>query len=486
MTEKTDFYRRLNLNTGASEEAIKKAYRKAVKEAHPDVNRNEGATQLFLDIQEAYNTLSDPEIRKAYDEGREPGEISRSIHTALLYSKDFLLKLNEPQVIYTLIDIVSSQEDQKDRSNLPLNLSLVLDNSTSMAGARMDILKTATKEIIEGLEEEDLISVVSFNDRAKTLLTSQTQPSPAQIEISLGSLFAEGGTEIFQGLESGYQEIKKNAFFDYVNHIILITDGHTYGDEDKCINLAREAAKSDIGISGLGIGIEWNDEFVDKLCAITGGQCLFIDDIKKVKDFLQQSIASLKNAQSKRVSLEIQTAPNVKMLSAFRILPEALPLPGQQEYSLGVLKKDQPHRILFEFLVEPVDGKIDLAVIASGLYSIKRTPRDLTIPFTLQRPLANKDKKLDPPPDQIFQAISHLTFYRLQEKAQHDVATGNPGTAYRRLINLSSHLMAKGDQSLARIAMKEAEHIKENHNFSPTGKKQLKYGTIHLKLPEKT
>ncbi|MCK4489696.1 MAG: hypothetical protein KAU23_05520, partial [Anaerolineales bacterium] len=85
-----------------------------------------------------------------------------------------------------------------------------------------------------------------------------------------------------------------------------------------------------------------------------------------------------------------------------------------------------------------------------------------------------------------FRAISHLTFYRLQEKAQKDIANGNPGTAYQRLINLSSHLMAKGEESLAKIAIHEADYIKSHNNFSPTGKKQLKYGTIRLMLPDKT
>jgi Ca-activated chloride channel family protein len=274
MPDKTDFYRRLNIDTGASENAIKKAYRMAARKAHPDVNKNEGATQLFLDIQEAYKILSDPDMKGAYDDGREPDDTISFIHTTIEYSQSALLRLEESQVIYTLIDIVASQEE-KQRAGLPLNISLVLDTSTSMAGARMEILKTATKEIIQDLADDDLISVVSFNDRAKVLMPSHSQPQPAQIESSISSLFAEGGTEIFQGLEAGYEEIRKNSVLDYVNHIILITDGHTYGDEENCLSLAKTAADLDIGISGLGIGIEWNDEFIDQICAQTGGQCLY-------------------------------------------------------------------------------------------------------------------------------------------------------------------------------------------------------------------
>jgi hypothetical protein len=93
---------------------------------------------------------------------------------------------------------------------------------------------------------------------------------------------------------------------------------------------------------------------------------------------------------------------------------------------------------------------------------------------------------MDPPDTEIFQAISHLTFYRLQEKAQYDVANGNPGAAFQRLVNLSSHLMSHGEDALAKIAMNEADYIKSHNSFSPTGKKDLKYGTRRLLLPDKT
>ena len=485
MPNKTDFYNRLNISTGASENAIKKAYRLAVRKTHPDVNRNEGATQLFLNIQEAYKILSDPNKKGAYDAGREPHEAAPTVLTAFEYSQETLSSVDEPQIIYSLIDVVSTQAE-KDTTDLPLNISFVLDNSTSMDGARLEILKSATKDIIHELGEDDLVSVISFNDRAKVLMPSQSQPSSAILDSSINGLFAEGGTEIFQGLEAAFEEIRKNPSYDFVSHIILITDGHTYGDEENCITLAKSAAALDIGISGLGIGIEWNDEFLIELCALTGGQCRFIEELNQVKDFLEHSITSLREAFSRRLSLEITPAPGVKMLSAFRILPEALPLPHQEEFSLGILKKDKPHRVLFEFMVDPIPEEIDQAVIASGEFILKRTPQDFTIPFTLDRPVGKESDDGVPPPAEIFRAISHLTFYRLQEKAQQDIVSGNPGTAFQRLINLSSHLMAKGEDSLAKIAMNEADYIKSHNNFSPTGKKQLKYGTMRLLLPDKT
>jgi Ca-activated chloride channel family protein len=485
MADKTDFYRRLNIGTGASESAIKKAYRLAVKKAHPDVNKNEGATQLFLDIQEAYQVLSDPTQKDNYDADRTPGTGIPTILTNIEYSQDALLRLEEPQIIYALIDILATKEDQ-NISELPLNLSLVIDNSTSMAGARLDMLKVALREIMQNLDETDKVSLISFNDFANVLLPAQSQPKASQIESSINNFYAEGGTEIFKGLDAGYEQITRFRTKDYINHIILVTDGHTYGDEDSCISLAKKAAQEDIGISGMGIGVEWNDSFVDQLCALTGGHSQFVQDLKQIKEFLTESIDSLKQADTRRLTLDILPAPGVQVLSAFRILPEALPLPHQESYSLGILKKHKPHRVLIEFLINPIPAKIDQAVIASGEFSLKRKGRDITIPLTLERSLVEESEELEPPTPEIIRAISHLTFYRLQEKAQHDLTNGNPKAAYQRLMNLSSQLMAKGENGLAKIAMNEAQYIQSHNNFSPTGKKELKYGTMNLMLPQKT
>jgi len=63
-----DYYETLGVDKTASDEEIKRAFRKKAKQYHPDVNKEAGAAEKFKEIGEAYSILSDPEKRRTYDQ----------------------------------------------------------------------------------------------------------------------------------------------------------------------------------------------------------------------------------------------------------------------------------------------------------------------------------------------------------------------------------------------------------------------------------
>ena len=63
-----DYYKTLGIEKNASDEEIKRAFRKLAKQYHPDVNKEEGAQEKFKEIGEAYSVLSDPNKRRQYDQ----------------------------------------------------------------------------------------------------------------------------------------------------------------------------------------------------------------------------------------------------------------------------------------------------------------------------------------------------------------------------------------------------------------------------------
>jgi molecular chaperone DnaJ len=67
-----DHYKTLGVDRKASADDVKKAYRKLARKYHPDTNKDRGAEERFKQISEAYDVLSDPDKRKAYDRGPSP------------------------------------------------------------------------------------------------------------------------------------------------------------------------------------------------------------------------------------------------------------------------------------------------------------------------------------------------------------------------------------------------------------------------------
>src|SRR3954449_681449 len=62
-----DYYQVLGVSRDADADELQQAYRRLARQNHPDVNRDPGAEERFKEVNEAYQVLSDPEMRKRYD-----------------------------------------------------------------------------------------------------------------------------------------------------------------------------------------------------------------------------------------------------------------------------------------------------------------------------------------------------------------------------------------------------------------------------------
>jgi Ca-activated chloride channel family protein len=241
MGNQRNYYVLLGIPRNASQDEIRRAYLTAARRLHPDVNKDPNAGTVFLSIQQAYETLNNPEERAKYDKDQTFESEDSPIKINTIYSRPSLVQLDEPQLIYALIEI-KPRKSRTEFNAPPLNLCLVLDRSTSMQGARLEIVKDTAIDLTQQLSPRDLLSIVTFSDNPEVLVPSGMLLDQRTIENRIRSLRAGGGTEIFRGMKAGYQELRKNLRPSYINHLILITDGRTYGDEEDCLDIATQSA----------------------------------------------------------------------------------------------------------------------------------------------------------------------------------------------------------------------------------------------------
>jgi len=483
MLPQQDYYALLGVTRDASQEEIKRAYFDAAQKFHPDKNTAAGETELFLGVQQAYEVLSNPKRRTQYDATLPPEERPSLPYTyKVLYSRPNLIHLNEPQMLYFILELGVPVAARQSPS-LPLNVCLVLDRSTSMQGEKMDILKATAIQVLRNLRPQDILSVVAFSDRAEVIVPAAYHQEKARLEAKIQMIQPSGATEIYQGLEAGTKEVMRSLDGKRISHIILLTDGHTYGDEQQCLALASKLADHKIGISGMGIGQEWNDIFLDVLSTRTGGSSAYIAHPQDIKRLLLEKFNTLAQTYAEDVTLDTKPVEGVELTYAFRLQPDPSTIALREDtLHLGSILQNTSTQVIFEYIIHPKAVKSDSLIILDGTLKVAIASQVMPVPsfrMDLRRSVSDSPQT-EPPPPQIVQALSRLMLYRMQERARKHVEKGNIGDATHQLQSLASNLLIQGERSLAQTILLEVEHLQMQNALTIEGSKKIKYGTRSL------
>lgn len=479
-----DYYGVLGISRDATPEEIRAAYFEAARLYHPDVNPDPGAKEQFLLIQQAYDILADPKKRVSYDTTLPPDSPLPNISVNVKYSRSVVPIINEPQLIYGMLELLCTAKPEASKRP-PVHLCLVIDKSTSMLGERMDMVKANLQHLFKQVKPTDLITVITFSDRAEVLIPPTRASDFVRYEQKITSLRPSGGTEIFQGLEAGLNQLKVVAGSKMLRYLLLLTDGHTYGDEERCIELARSASTENIVINGLGLGHEWNDDFLDKLTSLTGGSTVYIRNPKDLSAFLDKKLNTMDLVYVKGMKLEFVSDDEVELRLAFRIYPDVAPLENTSPITFGDLHYGRSLTILFEFMVKNIPRYKKSIRLIEGRLKMSIADEEGTAPrlFLKLKRDVSASPQIEAPPAPVVEAMSRLSMYRLQDRARKEVEAGDINSATRHLQHLATHLLASGERELARSVLVEAHNIQHSHKFSENGDKLIKYGTRSLLLP---
>lgn len=180
----------------------------------------------------------------------------------------------------------------------PLNLSVVLDVSGSMSSqdntekSRLEWAKEALNHIVAQLNEQDSLSIVLFDTDSEILLqTTEVTNKEAILEL-IKKLETKGSTNLEKGLRDGFELVSENFKQGYENRVILISDaGLNTGvtTEGSLVKLVSDYAAEDIGLSAIGLGLNFNQDFIQAITMSKGGNYQFMNSgkamFKLVKNF---------------------------------------------------------------------------------------------------------------------------------------------------------------------------------------------------------
>jgi Ca-activated chloride channel homolog len=189
----------------------------------------------------------------------------------------------------------------------PLNLSLVIDTSGSMEGEPIAYVREGLERMLDGLESGDHISLITFSTSAKVQVEAVTGDAPELIN-AIDAIKASGGTNIYDGLRTGFELVAAHAQPYAQNRVILLSDGlATEGitNNAKIVSMAAGYAAQGYGLNTIGVGADFDVELMRTLSEQASGSFYFLEDPSAVKEVFHEEVTSFLVPLAEDVSLDV-------------------------------------------------------------------------------------------------------------------------------------------------------------------------------------
>src|ERR1700686_144975 len=173
----------------------------------------------------------------------------------------------------------------------PTAVVLVLDKSGSMSGPKIQMARDAARSTLSTLRPIDKIGVISFDESFDWVFPLGAATDLEAKGKQIDEIMANGGTKIYQAVESGFEAIVKEPASR--RHIILLTDGvSTPGTQEDFPQLERDALAKQVTISTIGVGDYINRDLLDELAHKTKGKSHFVEDPETIPQIINAEVKS--------------------------------------------------------------------------------------------------------------------------------------------------------------------------------------------------
>lgn len=390
-----------------------------------------------------------------------------------------------PQLAYALVEVKPTAAVASVR--MPLNFGFVLDHSGSMRGEKVEQLREAVKLAIDQMADEDLVSLVVFNDSADLIAASMPAADRETLKQKIDRIRAGGGTTMSRGMREGVHQISQGVSSDRINRMLLLTDGQTFGDERDCVRLAGDAQAKGIAISALGLGDDWNEDLLDDIAAAGGGESDFIDTPDKIVPLFSQTVQRTQSLVIHNAEMILRLVSGVVPRQVWQVTPVIANLGYQPlserdvQVSLGEIEARDGKSVLVELMVPPrpagryriAQAEVTYDVPAQAVVE-EKVRSDILVSFTHDPAQA---RQYDP---RIMNVAEKVTAFKLQTRALEEARSGNVAGATQKLRAAATRLLDLGEQELAEAALQEADNLEREGAMSSAGTKKLRYETRKL------
>ena len=239
-----------------------------------------------------------------------PGKTAAGV-TLTVEAEKAVLPAGSAQQPMVRIAISAPAMQRQLRRTPPVDLAIALDCSGSMSGEKIAHARLAARNALELLGEDDVFSLILYNQTAKVLIpsTRATASTKEELRTVIDSIPAGGGTALFAGVSLAADELRKLGQDPRrVQRIILLSDGQANVGPSSPAELGRLGAslvKEGITVSTVGIGNDYNEDLMTALAQNADGNFYFIANSADLGRYLAQELGCALSVAARGVKVRI-------------------------------------------------------------------------------------------------------------------------------------------------------------------------------------
>jgi Ca-activated chloride channel family protein len=246
----------------------------------------------------------------------EPAKTTFCIRTASGFSAD--AGIPDPG-IYVQLGFSSNVDPATFHRN-PLNLSVVVDRSGSMAGEKLEGVKVAVGRLVDQLGETDVFSLVQFDHTMQVLVNPAPVSDKAAIQKIISSICSGGSTNMDIGLRKGYELVKGNLGCGKSPRVMLFTDAMpNTGDFSTAnfISIVGVGAADGIGLTAFGVGLDFDQQLINYIATQRGGNYFYLQNREKIETVFDLDFDYMVTPIAYDLKAVIEPLGDLKIASAY-------------------------------------------------------------------------------------------------------------------------------------------------------------------------
>jgi Ca-activated chloride channel homolog len=263
---------------------------------------------------------------------------------------------------------LQAEERRNESQRPPVNMALVIDKSSSMHGERIRQAKLAALAAVDRLRDDDIISVVAFDNHVTVLVPATKASNRGVIRRGIEQIQAGGTTALFAGTSKGAAEVRKFLEREHVNRVILLSDGQAnVGPRSPGAlgELGASLMKDGISVTTIGLGLGYNEDLMVRLARESDGNHSFVEHPNDLVAIFDREFGEAMSVVAQDVEIRIDCGAGIRPL---RTLGRPSEISGQTVIThLNQLYGGQERHLLLEVEV-PAHGPeaiVQLALVTA-------------------------------------------------------------------------------------------------------------------------